>query len=64
MPMHAERALICRLTTARLARQLHRANLMASVAEGRDIRSSSTALLAEARHAHAVALRRRDARAA
>ena len=50
-----------RLSTARMARQLYLANLLVSVAEGQDLRSSSSALVAEARVAYARARRRRDA---
>ena len=56
-----ERALLGRLATARVARQLYLGQLAATVAEGRDLRSSSAALVAEARSPHALACRRRDA---
>ncbi len=61
MDITPQRALLGRLATARLARQLYLGKLAATVADGRDLCSSSAALVAEARVAYAVACRRREA---
>jgi hypothetical protein len=60
MEASAHRAMVSRLSTARVARRLYLAKLAVSVADGRDIRSSAEALRAEARLAVAVARSRRD----
>ena len=50
-----------RLTTARLARRLYLANLAVSLADGRELRANSAALIGEAQVAYRLACRRRDA---